>query len=81
MGHALGFLNPAIYKLAQSPAYANDFHDITIGDNKLLETQNCFSAGSGHDCTTGWGTPHVSNLIPDLEQRPPRIKSSRGDVL
>jgi len=65
-GHALGFLNPAIYKLAQSSAYANDFHDITIGDNKLLETQNGFNAGPGYDLTTGWGTPNVSNLIPDL---------------
>lgn len=65
-GHPLGFLNPAIYKLAQSAAYANDFHDITMGDNKLLETQNGFSAGPGYDLTTGWGTPNVSNLIPDL---------------
>ena len=65
-GHPLGFLNPAIYKVAESSAYANDFHDITSGDNKLLGTQNGFSAGPGYDFATGWGTPNVSNLIPDL---------------
>jgi subtilase family serine protease len=65
-GHSLAFVNPAIYQVAKSSAYANDFHDITTGDNKLLETQNGFSAGTGYDFTTGWGTPNVSNLIPDL---------------
>ena len=65
-GHSLGFLNSAIYSVAQSSAYANDFHDITTGDNKLFETQAGFSAGPGYDVTTGWGTPNVANLIPDL---------------
>ncbi len=65
-GHSLGFVNPAIYTVAESSAYANDFHDITVGDNKLFETQNGFTAGTGYDFTTGWGTPNVSNLIPDL---------------
>jgi subtilase family serine protease len=65
-GHPLGFVNPAIYKVAESSAYAADFHDITTGDNKLNETETGFSAGSGYDFATGWGTPNVSNLIPDL---------------
>jgi len=65
-GHPLGFVNPAIYKVAESSAYSNDFHDITKGDNKLFETQSGFSAGTGYDFATGWGTPNVSNLIPDL---------------
>ena len=65
-GHSLGFLNSAIYSVAQSSSYANDFHDITTGDNKLFETQAGFSAGPGYDVTTGWGTPNVANLIPDL---------------
>jgi subtilase family serine protease len=65
-GHPLGFVNPAIYKVAESSAYATDFHDITTGDNKLNETQTGFSAGTGYDFATGWGTPNVANLIPDL---------------
>lgn len=65
-GRPLGFVNPAIYKVAESASYGNDFHDIAIGDDKLFETQNGFSAGPGYDFTTGWGTPNVSNLIPDL---------------
>ncbi len=65
-GHSLGFVNSAIYQVAKSSSYANDFHDILTGDNKLLETQTGFSAGTGYDFATGWGTPNVSNLIPDL---------------
>jgi subtilase family serine protease len=65
-GHSLGFLNSAIYEVAESSAYASDFHDIVTGDNKLLETQNGFSAATGYDFATGWGTPNVANLIPDL---------------
>lgn len=67
-GRSLGFVNPEIYRIAESPAYANDFHDITVGDNRLLGTQNGFSAGPGYDFGTGWGTPNVSNLILDLVQ-------------
>ena len=65
-GKSLGFLNPAIYKLAQSSAYANDFHDITIGNNQMLGTSVGFTAGSGWDDASGWGTPNVANLVPDL---------------
>lgn len=66
-GHgALGYLNPAIYQLAQGPHYATDLHDITVGNNKLGGVLPGFSAGTGYDFATGWGTPNVTNLIPDL---------------
>jgi subtilase family serine protease len=65
-GQPLGFLNPAIYKLAQSAAYANDFHDITVGNNQMLGTTPGFTAGVGWDDASGWGTPNVANLVPDL---------------
>ena len=32
-GHPLGFVNPAIYRIARGPAYHTAFHDITIGNN------------------------------------------------
>jgi subtilase family serine protease len=65
-GRSLGFLNPAIYKIAQGPNYANDFHDITIGNNQLAGTAVGFNAAAGYDLASGWGTPNVANLIPDL---------------
>jgi subtilase family serine protease len=65
-GKPLGFLNPAIYKLAQSSAYAFDFHDITKGNNQMAGTTPGFTAGTGWDDATGWGTPNVGNLVPDL---------------
>lgn len=65
-GGPLGYLNPAIYKLAQSPAYSTDFHDVTVGNNELVGTPVGFTAHGGWDDATGWGTPNVSNLIPDL---------------
>ena len=65
-GRPLGFVNPAIYQVSMSSAYANDFHDITVGNNQAAGTPVGFSAGPGYDFATGWGTPNVANLIPDL---------------
>jgi subtilase family serine protease len=66
-GHSLGFINPALYAIgANSTKYANDFHDITMGDNKFDGPG--FSAGKGYDIPTGLGTPNVTNLINDLTQ-------------
>jgi len=66
-GHPLGFLNPAIYAIGHdSTKYANDFHDITVGNNRLDGSPVGFQAGTGWDDASGWGTPNVANLIPDL---------------
>ncbi len=68
-GHALGFLNVALYKLGASSTYARDFHDITSGNNStnvngiLVPGHN---AVPGWDPVTGLGTPDAENLIPDL---------------
>ena len=62
----LGFINPALYRLAESSAYMSDFHDITVGNNILAGTSVGFSAAPDWDDATGWGTPNVSNLIRDL---------------
>lgn len=62
----LGFINTALYALAQSEAYSSDFHDITVGDNTLVGTPFGFNAGPGWDDASGWGTPNVANLVPDL---------------
>jgi subtilase family serine protease len=52
----IGFINPTIYAQnvsggALTAAYAADFHDITSG------TSGSFSAVTGYDLVTGWGSP------------------------
>jgi subtilase family serine protease len=68
-GHPLGFINPGLYKLATSGTYAQDFHDITVGNNsfhgKGVNVQG-YPAVQGWDPTTGLGTPNGEKLIPDL---------------
>jgi len=50
-GHSLGLLNPALYKIGNSPRYAQDFHDIIVGNNSV-------NAGGvvvkGFDAVPGW---------------------------
>jgi subtilase family serine protease len=66
-GHPLGFVNPTIYAIGQNLAeYSNDFHDITVGNNTLVGTPAGFTAGTGWDDASGWGTPNVANLVTDL---------------
>jgi subtilase family serine protease len=65
-GSPAGFINPAIYALAESPNYGSAFHDITLGENS--DTAGAFgvdgfSAAPGYDLTTGWGTPDVANFV------------------
>jgi uncharacterized repeat protein (TIGR01451 family) len=63
-GHAaMGFLNPAVYNIANSPAYLNCFHDTTTGNNEWSGSPNLFSAVPGYDLCTGLGAPTGTNLI------------------
>jgi subtilase family serine protease len=55
----IGFLNPTIYSQNVTSSYAADFHDISSG------TSGSFSAVSGYDLVTGWGSPN-SGLISAL---------------
>ena len=59
-GKLLGFLNPALYKLA-----GKGFHDITQGNNSLAGVQG-YAATTGWDLATGWGTPDAAALVPLL---------------
>jgi subtilase family serine protease len=68
-GHPLGFINPAIYRIAQSPAYHNAFHDITTGNNTVSlsgVTITGYPAAPGWDPVTGWGSPNAQVLVPLL---------------
>lgn len=59
----IGFINPAVYKIAAGTNYANCFHDITTDNNKWSGSPNLFNAVSGYDLCTGLGTPNGTNLI------------------
>lgn len=62
----LGFLNPALYQLAQASTTAGDLHDIVSGHNRTANQQVWFSAVVGYDLTTGWGSANGQSLIDDL---------------
>jgi subtilase family serine protease len=68
-GHDLGFVNPAVYRIAQSPAYPAAFHDITTGGNTVKDppvTITGYQAGRGWDPVTGLGSPDARVLVPLL---------------
>ena len=65
----IGFMNPVLYKIGNSPfLYFKDFHDITTGNNIVAGSPDNvgFSARQGWDDASGWGTPNVALLVPDL---------------
>jgi subtilase family serine protease len=67
-GSGLGQLNPTLYALAANPTtYAQDFHDVTVGNNELpYPSAPGYSAKTGYDLPTGLGTPIVSGLMHSL---------------
>jgi subtilase family serine protease len=69
----IGFLNPALYRIAQGPTYAACFHDITTGGNTWNGSPNAFYAAPGYDLCSGWGTPKGIGLINVLAPPPAGI--------
>jgi subtilase family serine protease len=67
--HDLGFVNPAIYRIAHGSRYPQTFHDITTGSN-IVNTPPIglggYQAGPGWDPVTGWGSPDAQVLVPLL---------------
>jgi subtilase family serine protease len=59
-GSTLGFLNPALYAIGVGSSYDSDFHDIVSGNNGK------YTAVTGYDLVTGWGSPTGPNLITAL---------------
>lgn len=56
----MGFSAPRIYQLTINPiTYSRDFHDVVSGSN------GAYSAGTGWDEVTGWGSPNLANLAVD----------------
>jgi subtilase family serine protease len=56
----IGFLNPTIYAENITSEYSTDFHDVTSG------TSGSYSATTGYDLVTGWGSPNGQGLINTL---------------
>lgn len=73
-GHALGFLNSAIYKIGHTPAVASGFHDITVGTNSSLQFDQYnnpvnivgYNAGPGWDAASGTGSPIGASIVDQL---------------
>jgi len=62
----LGFINPALYALANNPtSYAADFYDPFQNNNQQSSIPG-WNATTGWDAVTGLGTPNAAALIPDL---------------
>jgi subtilase family serine protease len=74
-----GFLNTPFYKIGESPTeYATSFHDITQGTN--ADPQG-YTATTGWDACTGWGSINASALVSGLIYAlPPRYAIS-GEVI
>jgi subtilase family serine protease len=53
----IGFINPFLYSFGVSSSHGTDFHDITSGKS------GSFSAVTGYDLVTGWGSPNGQGLI------------------
>jgi hypothetical protein len=78
-----GFINPAVYALGKGAGYTNCFHDLTTGNNYWNSSPANFSAVTGYDLCTGWGTPNGTNLInalamPNLPMIARTSMSARG---
>jgi subtilase family serine protease len=60
--YTFGFLNPQIYQINVGSGYGTYFHDITSGSN------GTYSAVTGYDLVTGWGSPKGSGWpIPEAK--------------
>jgi subtilase family serine protease len=55
----LGFINPSLYTIGEGSSYDSNFHDITSGSNG-------YSATTGYDLASGWGSPNGSGLLNTL---------------
>jgi subtilase family serine protease len=65
-GRPLGFINQRLYRLGATGQLHTLFHDITLGDNSVVDAVfgliPGFPATPGFDLSTGWGTPNFGKL-------------------
>jgi subtilase family serine protease len=68
-GHPMGFLNDKLYVLGATGQLYHFFRDITVGNNSYAGVPG-YSATRGWDLASGWGTPNLGKLIPQLAKLP-----------
>jgi len=56
---SLGFINPTLYSIGTGSSYTANFHDIT-------GSSNGYSATTGYDLASGWGSPNGATLLNTL---------------
>ena len=96
IGSRIGNANPTIYALGNNSAFYNTtslsaFHDVTSGNNSnpcTAGTPNCpnggtegYSAGTGYDLATGWGSVDLNNLATDWKLVTPLGLGSTGTAI
>src|SRR5439155_1586570 len=79
-GHGLGLINPALYELASDPTtYADDFFDITVGDNHVgaglprgsTRVHGAGSAPGAPPVGSGTGSVRAGPQLPRRSRSPP----------
>ncbi|WP_187143402.1 FG-GAP-like repeat-containing protein [Terriglobus albidus] len=65
----LGFINPTIYAIGSDSRFATEMHDTTSGNNQTAGQSVWYSAVTGYDLVTGWGSANGQNLIDELAGR------------
>jgi len=72
---SIGFINPALYAIGKGSSYSSEFHDTTTGNNNSSSSPSKYSATSGYDLCTGWGTP-IGNALINALAGPPLITNT-----
>jgi alpha-tubulin suppressor-like RCC1 family protein len=56
-GKTVGFANPTIYAIGNSPAYGANFNDVPFGSSVSNGGTQIYYTQTGFDIPTGWGSP------------------------
>lgn len=70
LGQQVGFLNPTLYALGTQLGMdigIYPYRDITSGDNSVADGAPFYTAGTGWDACTGWGSVNGSALLDALK--------------
>jgi subtilase family serine protease len=66
-GRRLGDVNPALYSIAGSAQRSGALHDVTSGNNDVVELGGFgYQAARSWDAVTGLGSPNAATLLPAL---------------
>jgi len=71
----VGFINPTLYAIGKGSSYTSEFHDTTTGNNYSSSSPSKYSATTGYDLCTGWGTP-LGNALINALAGPPLITNT-----